>query len=570
MKHNLSLLFLLLSFALAAKPVNPEDAEKIAAAILKQGGSRSVSVHRIAEDKAITKSPSTDAAFYYFAGDRGGFAIVPSDDALPSVIGWAPDGEFRLDGIPANVKAWMDMWRKIYDAMMAGELKEDRGPVYGAGSKLLETANWNQDSPYNSFCPTIGGKTCYTGCVATATAIVMRYHEWPDCAGGTLPSYTFTGSDGQQHYIGSVTLGHAYDWANMPLDMNGASAAQEQAVAQLIYEAGVMVKSNYGTDGTGAYTSDVYPGLVEYYDYDASAFEYYRCYYSDEVWKGMLRSNIDDAGPVLYSGYGEESGHAFVLDGYNAQGQFHINWGWGGYNNGYYVIPAFDEYVDGHAAVLNIRRNAGGSIAEGLVIDGDPEKVKGLSSTAETFRKGEPFGISCQYIFNISERPFNGRLAFAVLHADDSLGAVLDSVDVSIPRLGGVRYELDDCMIEETIRIGDRIRVFFKSENTPAWTSIPANLEAGFIGEIAIADSRSIAEVTSFRYTSSTGILLVSTKEDAQWSLTDSSGQPCTKGVGFDGGALTIDTRQYPLGSYMLTLSKEEDSKTLEFVFGVK
>lgn len=127
-----------------------------------------------------------------------------------------------------------------------------------------------------------------------------------------------------------------------------------------------------------------------------------------------------------------------------------------------------------------------------------------------------------------------------------------------------------DCVIEGEIEIGDRICLWYRSANTPKWTYINARLEDGNIAEIPIADAKSIAEATSFRYTSSSGILIVSTKKNVQWTLTDSVGVTYEENVVYEDGVLTIDTTRFPKSSYFLTLSKGKDSKTVEFLFGSK
>ena len=73
-----------------------------------------------------------------------------------------------------------EAWREVMD-MSTGDVV-----------KQYETAKWDQLSPYNKFCPMINNVRTVTGCVATAMAILMRYHQWPDAGTGTLPAYTYT------------------------------------------------------------------------------------------------------------------------------------------------------------------------------------------------------------------------------------------------------------------------------------------------------------------------------------------------------------------------------------------
>lgn len=572
-------------FALAAAPVTPEKAGKLAGQLLRDGGSRSTTVHMLSAERAVTKAAPELPAYYVFGGDKGGFVILSADDRLTPVIGWSPDGKFQMNAMPANIQAWFDMWQKISDDIASGKLapsanvaaewealEKGRWLVKDGNGKQLTTANWNQGSPYNMFCPAIDGRTCVTGCVATAAAIVMRYFKWPEAGVGELPSYSYKDDNGETRQVEGTTLGHPYDWENMPLNLTDSTPYEQQAeVARLISDVGIMVQASYNPGGTGAFTGDVYPGLVDHFHYDASALFHFRAFYTDEEWKSMLCNNIENVGPILYSASSKEGGHAFVLDGYSSSGMFHINWGWGGHDNGDYVVPAFDEYVNNHAATINLKKDEGGKTADLLYIDsnGDAE-ASGLSTETTEFRPNEPFKVTVQYLFNFSARVFDGEIALAIKHADGSMGEIVARDSIKIHSYSGYALIYDNCVIEGEISIGDKICLWYSSKNNPEWTPVNANIEDGDVGEISIADATSIEEVTSFRYTSSSGELVVSTKADVEWVLKDSAGTPQTEGVTFEEGALTIDTRQFVKGSWFLTLTKGLDTKTVEFVFGSK
>ena len=569
----------LLAFGTAnAAPVSPVRAEMAAKQYLQAETGRAVSLKQVADPLYMTKSASAEPAYYIFEAQGGGFVIIAGDDRLSPVIGWSDKGNFDVAHMPDHVASWLAMWRDIADAMRSGRLKSASGtaseweeiemgrtPVYAA-AKTLETARWGQGTPYNNFCP----NNSVAGCVAVATAIVMRYHEWPPRGQGELPSYTYTDNQGVTRQEDAITLGREYAWDNMPLELDDSTPIDAQdEVAKLIHETGVMVQSNYNPDGTGAYTSDVYGGLVKYYFYDAGTFQYYKEYYTDNQWHQMLVDNIDRVGPVLYSGYSETDGHAFVLDGYNAQGQFRINFGWNGNYDGYYNFPAFDEFTKGHSAILNIKKDEGGSVAEGLYIDGNGRE-QGLTCEETDFEVGKEFNVECKYLFNLSSRMFDGEIALGVLHRDGTIGELVDVDSIMIIAFGGYSILYEECVLEENILIGDRLCMFFRSSNTPEWTRILANVEEGNSSEIPIVDAKSIEEVTSIRYTANSGILVISTKKDASWKIEDSDGTSYTDGVTFEEGVLTVDTNQFRKDSYNLTLSKGYDSKTVEIIFGKK
>ncbi|MCD4790068.1 MAG: C10 family peptidase, partial [Bacteroidales bacterium] len=217
---------------------------------------------------------------------------------------------------------------------------------------------WNQNWPYNELCPADGGGPgghAYAGCVATAMAQVMKY--WSNPIQGT-------GSHDYTHYIygnlfadfGATT----YDWANMPHSISSSNTP----IATLMYHCGVAVEMSYGASGSGA-NLDGYHGacnaLKNYFKFDLSAYHDSKYKYEDSTWQNMLRNELDNGRPMLYSGMGVWTGHAWNLDGYEAVGElyhYHMNWGWGGSYNGYYYLddltPGSHNYFTGQEAIFNL------------------------------------------------------------------------------------------------------------------------------------------------------------------------------------------------------------------------
>lgn len=579
---------LFVPLCLAAETVSPEVAKKIAGGLLRANGCLSQQVRQVVEPQFMTKASLMGDPYYIFEGDRGGFVILSADDRLSPVIGWSRDNGFPEECEPANLRAWMDMWGNIVDAMRSGRLEPQKGASaqwedykngkylsYGTG-KMLETAKWNQGSPYNMYCPSVGGMQSVTGCVATATAILMRYHQWPEAGEGDLPSYDYTDDNGNTQSVSGLTLGNVYDWENMPLtvDDNTPEESKKQ-IARLMADLGIMLQSYYNPGGTGAYSSDIPVGLMEYFFYDKSCMYYWKEYYTDAEWTQMICDNIDNVGPVIFSASSKEGGHAFILDGYSAAGQISINWGWGGKGNGMYTYPSFDDFTNNHAMVTGLKKDEGGSYKEILVIDGNG-KANGFTSETTEFEVGVPFNTEIKTVFNMGLNTFTGHIALGVMHRDGSLGEIVDGYieedeTVTINPWYGIGFSTVETVITEPIRIGDRLCVWYRSDNTPEWTPMPGNQEDGETKSyIQIADPQSIEEVTSFRYTSSSGELVISTKPDAQWSITDADGNEYTDGITFDKGVLTIMTKTFPLQSYFITLSKKDDVKTVEFVYGLE
>ena len=201
------------------------------------------------------------------------------------------------------------------------------------------TTRWNQSPYYNNLCP----PNTPAGCSAIAMAQVMKYWNYPPVGVG---SHSYAGSFRTE----SANFGSThYDWAHMPNSLSGGSSSvQVNAVATLCYHVGVSVEMEYGYDGSaapligGANTYCVQNALKNYFDYRPTLQGVSKSNYTDASWVQLLKDEIDAGRPVPYAGFDNTAGHAFVFHGYNASSQFCINWGWGGYYDGYFTMGALN------------------------------------------------------------------------------------------------------------------------------------------------------------------------------------------------------------------------------------
>ncbi|MCC8119109.1 MAG: C10 family peptidase [Bacteroidales bacterium] len=278
---------------------------------------------------------------YVFNGqDRA--MILSADDCAQPLLGYT-EGVIDADNLPSNMQRWLDDYsRQIAYAAKLGiqntEVEEEPWEPVGPLCSTL----WSQEGPYNLLCPEKDGELCLTGCVATAMAQVMKYHEWPVQGRGTV-AYTWER--------------HADDWVNLEMDMseavfdwdnmlntydNTATEEQQLAVATLMKACGYAVEMYYGgfDEGSGALSEIEAYAMREYLDYAPSASLEMRNHYSFSQWEEMLYDNLREYGPISFGGVGTDwSGHAFVCDGYQ-DGYFHFNWGWGGSMNGFFQLDA--------------------------------------------------------------------------------------------------------------------------------------------------------------------------------------------------------------------------------------
>ena len=341
MRCTLLFLFILLANRLLADNVTAEQAHALATDFFKTNvQTRSTAASPQLQlvwdgEDANTRSAGNLPAFYVFnSTDQKGFVIIAGDDVVMPVLGYSFTNSFVVDGMPSNLKSWMNgLKEQINEARETGLNTSD--VVYEAWSgvsdmttgdvvKQYQTAEWDQESPYNTLCPKIEGTQTVTGCVATAISILMRYHQWPNAGTGTLPAYSYealvSGAKIHQNVSGR-TLGHTYAWNDMPLQYDrNSSEISKNEVATLMYDCGVMAQSQFNiasAGGTGASTLTAVHGLAEYMNYNKSMLCLRREWYSDAEWIQMLENEIMTVGPVLYGGATlSNEGHQFILDGY--------------------------------------------------------------------------------------------------------------------------------------------------------------------------------------------------------------------------------------------------------------
>jgi hypothetical protein len=257
------------------------------------------------------------------------------------------------------MRGWLDEYKSQIQYMQengisySGSVSSDNPTI----APLL-TTTWNQGNPYNMNCPSflLNFIKCVTGCVATAMAQIMYYHRHSSVTQTTteIPAYECARDWGENGHISvnAIPAGSIIDWDNMLNDYSGTSTSvQKQAVANLMAYCGASVKMDYANSFNGgslAYSEDVPVALKKYFDYhEGISLEYRGNYTTNDAWNNLIYSELSKGNPVYYSGSNSSSGHAFVCDGYDGNGYFHINWGWGGQSDGNFLLSALDPSSQG-------------------------------------------------------------------------------------------------------------------------------------------------------------------------------------------------------------------------------
>lgn len=548
-------------------------------------------------ESAATRSSGAHPAYYVFDNTAGpGFVIVAGDDVAMPVLGYSFDSEFPSGTLPPNLQAWLDGLRETVDKARATGWKAEShvtqawASTHGSTPVVkLETALWNQDDPYNRLCPTYQGSPTYTGCTTTALTIVMHYHQWPERGTGSLPSYT-TKSYGIS--VPGFALGHAYDWANMKpkyaytyqgnasdyeYTYTAFTETEATAVATLMRDCAVMLQSDFGPDGTGAYTSDIPNRLIDHMGYDRQTRWLYRPNYSTAEWNRIMQDELNNDRPIIYSGYNAQSGHAFVLDGYTNDNYYSVNWGWGGYCNGYFLLTALDpegqgiggsdHYNNDQIAVVGMQPDAGNSAYEELrfVEYTDPETgrtYKGITVEGNIAR-GETIQIYAGLICNYGNLPFSGEMKVAVTDQDNRI--IRDIYTQQIRDLG-VNYGYNvycSLNINFTLRPGYRIRTLYRNDTATEWSIVQGNDEQGCIWDYLIADESTIETSTSLTYNKTERMMRLRVKEGVTATLQASDGTDYSSLCRADGQEIRIDTSTLPGDTYLLILQKDTDRKEL-------
>jgi len=317
----------------------------------------------------IRKSGDNDL-FYIYNIDAGGFVIISAWDATIPILGFSEEGcydAYSEIGVPAFAELL-----KGYEAQISDAIERDLPATHdivlqwekwqspsvltenGRSVSPLLGTTWNQSCYYNELCPEDNGAPggyCNhvpAGCVALAMAQVLKYWNYPA-----------SGTGYHEYYISPYGLQSAdfentsYGWENMPNSIGSSNLD----VATLIYHCAVSVNMQFGPNGSGASTSMARSSLVNYFNYSQDAQYLTKSNYSNGEWETMLRDDLDEDRPVIYRGDGT-GGHAWVCDGYAADNYFHMNWGWGGYANGYFYLsnlnPAGGNFTNNQAAIMGI------------------------------------------------------------------------------------------------------------------------------------------------------------------------------------------------------------------------
>lgn len=457
MKHRYLILFFLFwtSITVVGRPVTPNEALRIANEFYssvyvpkvntRSGGIPSLSLAYTSVGEHVRIRQSVDDAqntYYVFNADDGkGFVVVAGHDRARKILAYSLEDNFGVDEQPIQLRAWLAQYDKeiqylfTSEADKKGDIVEDTNTgqkpalaSVNAVEPLLGNIRWNQDAPFNKFCPLDSryNMTTPVGCVATAAAQIMKYYEYPKMGSGSKSYVSSTIVLPLSANFGETT----YDWENTLDDYNGAYTEEQADAAALIsYHIGIGCSMDYDLNGSGAVPYEMLKAFRQYFLYDKNIDYVDRTHYPEPDWIEVLKSELNDHRPMLYFGEGPGGGHAFVCDGYDANDLFHFNWGWGGISNGFYQISALEPEDLGTGGGLGAYNHTQ-SIIIGIQPPNDNsthlarlQLGGGINVLKPTMDRQETNNITVSF-YNFGMRSFTGEVVLA-LYKEDAMLKVL-------------------------------------------------------------------------------------------------------------------------------------------------
>lgn len=408
MRKLLVLLLILVSVIAEGRKISESEAAAIASEFLNSATvkhpSSKAGVRRVKARDAV----NADAApFYVYNADgNNGFVIVSGDDRATRILGYSDTGSFDYDNLPPQLddllKQYAEQLKNIPEATPTHDSWKAPAQTSEEEGVLLETANWGQGAPYNSLCPIVDGVQAPTGCVATAMAIVMKYHKWPE----------------------------NYDWTAMPIENVDVSNSSE--IAKLMADIGIAVDMSYGSQASSAIDESARYAFTEDFMYSNAIqfikpkyFDYELLSPSQQI--AAIKTQIDKNYPCLMSGENEGTAHMFVCDGYKGD-LVHINWGWDGISNGYFDIAPTGNMIYQNEQSLIIEINHAPNDYSKVFIDSstnyDRSMGVGLNVRNKEIKPGEPI----EFVLASFGAPldYEGKVTIALVNKEGKIKELIN------------------------------------------------------------------------------------------------------------------------------------------------
>jgi len=527
--------------AAVAAPVSLDRAKVTATAFMQSTEGRTVTVKNL-----VTSNDS----YYIFNLNPGGWVIVSADDTSSPVIGYNPTGSLSWHMLPDNMRGMLKNYSEGVQEIKRlpgvkqhakwarlSSVKRMASRADGGTIDNLIQVNWNQGDPYNKYCPGTGSSKAVVGCVAVAMSQAMSVQKWPLQPQGEM-------TYGAQNY-GQISINYdaekPYDWEAI---LKGSNRMDE--VARFLYHAGVSVRMMYGAEGSGAYTHQVPEALSTIFAYDSKEVKYYdhQSYvksYGQNAWEDMILNELNAGRAVIYCGNDGSYGHCFNVDGYNGSRMFHLNWGWGGIGDGYFLLTNLNDanmgisYTKGHGAVIGV---------------GSPNQVlKSIRLSDQIIDENLPTGSVVGQI-TVNDAAPERTYKLTVTGAWNSTLGEWEDVPFTI--------DGDLLVTTKPLTATDKpVEIRILVEDSASKTRLSSSYN------ITICKLRTIGEATSMHVDRASGNVTVRTRNGVGYSLETAEGVVVSADNALKVPSISFNLKDLSAGSNKLTLSAGGSSKVI-------
>ena len=374
--------------------------------------------------------------FIFNIGHEDGYVVMSGDDSTPAVLGYADEGSFNPKQMPPQMEAWLQSYADQIEYLQKHVTQSEQAPLKAADHAAIApllTTKWNQDEPYNNMCPIdpTTNQRSQTGCAAIAMAQILNYYKTPDKNLIPIPAYTTKSRNIQMPEIAPTTI----DWVAMDENykVGTHTDASENAVAQLALLCGQAIQMDYTSISSGADLYTLPNAFINYFGYSKNIRVANRNHYFKQTWENIIYTELANKRPVYYSGSSAGGGHGFIVDGYGHDGYFHINWGWGGFSDGYFLLElpnpysnagigastTEDGYTFNQLALLGTEPASTGTAPVSAPLTVHKISFEGGETLARTSRG---FSINLHTsIFNVTEYEHNYKIGAGVFDNEGNL-----------------------------------------------------------------------------------------------------------------------------------------------------
>lgn len=458
--------------------------------------------------------PEIRTYYIFDLNQKHGFVVVSGDDIVKPILAYSTVDEFQTgNDVSPETDYWMGLYRDqiafaVAHNISATDAVNADWDYYTSGSghtaykptnavaPMLSTT-WNQGTYYNIYTPGSGATKTPVGCVATAMAQIMKYWNAPTTGTGSY-SYNHATYGTQSANFGATS----YQWGLMPNSLNASSSqAAKNAVSLLGYHCAVSVRMDFDPSGSGsqvlAWSSSsrcAENAFKNHFGYKTTIDGLYRDDYSDADWNAILVNELDNGRPILYAGYGSAGGHAFVFDGYDDNGLYHINWGWGGMSNGYFTVDNLAPSalgIGGGGGNFNNNQQALVKIEPGM--PGDTLNMvmnTALDLSNTTINKGDAFSVTAG-VWNRGTLDYGGVFTIGIYRvADTSLASYMPYITNQVIMAGAdTTYTFSTTGISSLEAGAYFVKVLIRPEGASSWNALTDDMGFSNHASLTVIDN---------------------------------------------------------------------------------